>query len=201
MYYLPVNVAVNFNQNRLISSFNPGTEEPAEFYLPLGNDVPVEVIVTACKIVSFPEKFISDKITTAKVLSSLINSYIFCKVSRANICEANESVIFDLEDALTRLYHHVDTKPKEDEWTVVKNKKEKWTVKKWIDHQITMKRDSGDIVRHVLPYAIFVKNGTVPFNKIKDDFEAQLTTWLMRIKDPQRVGNLSNMYREYLTYL
>lgn len=200
MYFLPVNVAINFHENRLISSFNPDIKDGAEFFIPLGHDVPVEAVVAACSMVRFPEKFDNEHINAAKVLSSLINSFIFCRVARANVGETNSRIIYDLARALNDLYHYKEIPKGDHEWQVVRNKKRDYTAKKWIDMEITKERKQGDIVRKVLPYAIFIRGGTNDFGALRDDFEEKLSLWLSRIRDPERARTLSLMYTEYLSY-
>ena len=197
MYLLPVNVVVNSRDIRIISSFDPSMKEKAELFIPLGPDVPTELVVNTCRNVFLQE---NDQITTAMVLSSLINSYMFCKTTRCNTDEATEKVLLDIVDALQKLY---DYKESTSEWNVVRNKRNAMTAKKWINKQLSMFFDGskvmGDIVRNVLPY-FFINGIPYNWNHVKHIFIRQMGVWTSKIKDPQRCLTLNGMVQNYLSY-
>lgn len=199
MYLLPVNVAVNFNEIRLISSFDPSIRESAELLIPLGPKVPIELIINACRVIVFPEHYVNDQVITTNVLASLINSYIFCKTTRANTNETTEKVLRDIVDALQRLY---DYKESGGEWTVVR--RVKTTAKGWIDRELklffTGKRKNGNIIRNVLPY-FFIKG--IPYEwdtENRDIFLKQMAQWINKVGDEGRKSTLRGMVLNYSSY-
>lgn len=194
MYYLPVNVAINFHEIRLISTFQINAEQnTAEFHIPLGEDVPTNVIITACSHVSFPDKFINEEVHAAKLISSLINSFVFCKAVRQD--NVDDKILEDMSYALTCIYHYVKPVSKEGEWNVVK-KKNRWPVRKWINREIMEQRPTGDIIRQVMPYVTFIGECDYKFKDVKW-FENSLKKWL---KKSNRKEDLEKMYKMYISY-
>lgn len=207
MYFIPVNVAINFNEIRLISSFDDSLIEDSDIRLPLGDDVTVELLINTCCNVSFPERKINDQITTIKVLSSLINSFIYCKTCRMNVNgEKYDYVLKDLIIALQKVYDYVEVN--NSEWSIVVGKKhKKVSSKKWVDTQLrNFTRLVGNtrntnIIRNILPL-LFLKGIEYSYNdnELWPQFKLEFNNWTNKIDNKDRVSYLSKMVENYISY-